>query len=117
MSTKKKKEPRLRIRYISDEGLEYVADNWGSMNDNHTLMTALGCETRVYDHGNGIQVKGDRLSLQLDYGQVSDLYHVIKAVHDADMYRRGRGIWAPTETLITEVRNKSTTRKKKGKTK
>jgi len=116
-SSNQKKESRLRIRYISDEGLEYVADNWGTINDTHTLLTALGYETRVYDNGNGLRIEGDMLSISLNYGQAADLYHAIKAAHDADMYRRGRGIWAPNETIITEVRNKSITSKKKKKTK
>lgn len=100
------RSPKLKVRYVSTDGIEYAAVQSGPMNNCKTVLTSFGQETTAHDDGNGLSIKGDRLSLRLDYGQVADLYHLFKAVHDGEVHKKGLGIWNTSEAFITQVRKK-----------
>ena len=109
-------ESKLRIRYVGDYGIEYTAEHWGKPNDEHTILDAPNESLHLSDHGNGVHIEGFTLSIDLDYGQLSDLYHVIKAHHDAARHKGFVGIWCETEdALITTIKSRKPTKSRKRK--
>jgi hypothetical protein len=109
---------KLKIRYVGEHGIEYTAKHWGKMNDEHTVLDSYGDFLHLSDHGNGVHIEGDRISLDLDYGQLSDIYHVIKAHHDANRYKGMVGVWCETDdAIITTIkpRKRKASNKKKRK--
>lgn len=112
---------KLRVRYVSEAGV-YQADHSGVTNDENTTIYYNGVHlVDIHDHGNGIHIEGDRISIDLDYGQVGDLYHALRAHHDCCRKLHGVGIWEKTSvplfTRIVSRKKKHSKKKRKGKKK
>lgn len=106
---------RLRVRYVCEdyEGV-YRADQSGGSNDRRTVLTFNGRYlAEIRDHGNGVHLEAERVSIDLDYSQLADIYRVIQAHHDCERKQTGCGIFeTTTPPLFTRLKKK---RKRKGK--
>lgn len=116
----KKKHPQekiLRLRYIPTDGsaeIYYDARSWGRMNDEHLQLDCNGEPViKLEDHGNGVHIEGDGISIDLHYGQMADLYHALRAHQDANKYRGNPGIWSDGDLLVTKYKRKPSSKKRK----
>jgi hypothetical protein len=70
-----------RLRYVTEYGV-YRADHWGNISDQHTQLYFSNRKTCLLDdHGNGVHIEGDGISIDLNYSQYADLTHIMLAHH------------------------------------
>ena len=107
------------IKYKGDNW-EYMASFKGPMNAQKTDLKGRWSNPfssekgpwrgviSLFDHGSGVRIEGENISVELDYSQVSDIYHLL------DAHNRGNDgwMWERYEATVREVKPRKSSQKK-----
>ena len=113
----KKKIAEGRMLYVTPY-FKYEADWGGPINNEYLHLRCNGHDAvQIHDHGNGIHVEGDRMSVDLNYSQAADLYYALRAHNERPGDRPAIFSDCPEPIHVDLTRTKTRKTSKKGRKK